>query len=406
MRPAPIGIALAADRIATTTWSRPLAPRPPGAEDWEDLRGALVELRERLAPGVPGASRSPGAAIALLPPLAQARVIELPPLRPAEYRRILTRDAARYFPTGRVAQLAAGVPLAAGRSPVPVLAATAASDLIDVIVRAVAAAGWRLDAIVPAAAAWLRGAPRPHGILVVPVGATVEVWRVADGVPTALRRLPGAPQAVAALVAELAQEGEPRELVHDPLGAAAAGVVRARGPELVPDQMLAARRHRLRYTVTRLAAAAVVLLIAAAGFDWWGAERQLGAIARRRAALGGDVAVALARQDSVEHLVARHATLERAAAAGVRWSEVLADVTDSLPRDAYLIAFRGRGDSVGLEGVAQHAASVFAALARAPRVAGLRADAPIRQEVARGGGPPIERFAVAARLATAPERQP
>ena len=72
--------------------------------------------------------------------------------------------------------------------------------------------------------------------------------------------------------------------------------------------------------------------------------------------------------------------------------------------DAYLAAFRGRGDSVGLEGVAQRAAGVFTALQRAPRVAGVRADAPIRQEASpRPGAPPVERFTVTARLA---EHQP
>ncbi|PYR87654.1 MAG: hypothetical protein DMF84_31100, partial [Acidobacteria bacterium] len=95
--------------------------------------------------------------------------------------------------------------------------------------------------------------------------------------------------------------------------------------------------------------------------------------------------------------------LERADRTAIRWSEVLADFSDYLPRDAYLVAFRGRADSVGVEGLAGHAAGVFAALQHAPRVAGVRADAPIRQEAPRPGRAPVERFAVAVRLA---ERAP
>jgi len=144
----------------------------------------------------------------------------------------------------------------------------------------------------------------------------------------------------------------------------------------------------------------LVLVVAASGLDWWGARRDLATVAARRASIRGDVAVALARQDTVDALLARHAGLARADREAQRWSEVLADFSQYLPHDAYLAAFRGRGDSVGLEGVAQRAAAVFAALQRAPHVAGVRADAPIRQEASlRPGALPVERFAVTARLA-------
>jgi hypothetical protein len=70
------------------------------------------------------------------------------------------------------------------------------------------------------------------------------------------------------------------------------------------------------------------------------------------------------------------------------------------------MAFRAHADSIGLEGIAQRAAGVFAALQRAPRVAGVRFDAPIRQEAGRPGMPPVERFAISARLAGDPVRSP
>ena len=396
-----IGIAVAADRIATATWSRPLTPRALGAGEWDDLRTALVELRESLA------LRAPRAAIALLPPLAQARLLELPPLRPAEYRRILSRDAARYFPTGDVAQVAAGEPLAARgprRSLPRVLAAVAASDLIEALVRTVEAAGWQLGSIVPAEVAWLQRLRGEVAALVVPAGTLVAVLRVAGGVPVALRRvrrpLHEAPRVVREVIAELERDGAAVQVLDDALSAAAAGAVSAPGPQLLPDRVVVERRRRVNRRVIQLSAAALALLLAAAGLDLWGARRELAAVASRRAAIREEVAAALARQDTLESLVARHAALERAGGAAVRWSEVLTDFSDYLPRDAHLIAFRGRADSVGLEGIARRAAGVFEALRRAPRVAGVRADAPIRQETSQSGGPPVERFAVAARLAS------
>ena len=125
MRSPTIGLALSADRIVTTAWSRSLAPWIAGAGEWEDLRAALAELRDSLK------LRAPGAAIALLPPLVHSRLLEFPRLAPEEYTRVLTRDAARYFPTGRVAQIAAAEPV--GGASGLVLGAAAARDRKSVV---------------------------------------------------------------------------------------------------------------------------------------------------------------------------------------------------------------------------------------------------------------------------------
>jgi len=398
-----VGIALAPDRVATISWSRPLSPRVPGAAEWDDLRLGLIELKEQL-----GLER-PRAFVALLPPLAQARVVELPRLTVAEYTRVLSRDAARYFVTGRDPQLAAGQPLESRGSPVRVLAATAPRDLIDAVVTALEASGWRVESIVPAAAAWLAAAGAAAGAgrgrrdrvaIVVPAGDAIEVLHVEAGRLASLRRIPGSSGSADDVTAALTDLGSTVQRLSDPTASAAVGVWDAIGPQLLPERCLVERRHRATRLGVRLSAAALVLVVAAAGLDWWGARRDLATVAARRASIRGDVAVALARQDTVDALLARHAGLARADREAQRWSEVLADFSQYLPRDAYLAAFRGRGDSVGLEGVAQRAAAVFAALQRAPHVAGVRADAPIRQEASlRPGALPVERFAVTARLA-------
>jgi len=400
-----VGIALAPDRIATVSWSRPLAPRVPGAAEWDDLRLALVELKEKLG------LRRPRAFVALLPPLAQARVVELPRLGASEYARVLSRDAARYFVTGRVPQVAAGEPLESRGSPVRVLAATAPRDLSDAVVSALEASGWRVESIVPAEAAWLAAAGAGAGRgrrdrvgIVVAAGDAIEVLHVEAGRLASLRRLPVSACSADDVTAALTDLGVTVQRLSDPTTSAAVGAWDAIGPQLLPERSLVERRYRAIRLAVRRSAVALALLVAAAGLDWWGARRELAAVAARRAGIGAEVAAALARQDTLDDLLALHAGLERADREAIRWSEVLADFSDYLPRDAYLAAFRGRGDSVGLEGVAQRAAGVFTALQRAPRVAGVRADAPIRQEASpRPGAPPVERFTVTARLA---EHQP
>jgi hypothetical protein len=390
-----VGIALARDRIATVSWARALAPRAQGPVEWDDLRLGLVELKARLG------LRNPRAFVALLPPLAQARVVELPRLSASEYARVLTRDAARYFVTGRTPQLAAGQPLDVGGSPTPVLAAAAPRDVIEAVVDAFEGAGWRIESIVPAEAAWLAAAGaarRGRTAILVDAGDAIEILHVAAGRLAALRRIPSPSCTTDEVAGALAESGLTVQRLNDPEASAAVGAWDASGPELLPERIHAARRQRATRLAMRLGAAALALLVASAGLDWWGARRELAAVVARRAALRGAVAAALAHQDTLDDLLARHDGLERAERSALRWSEVLADFSDYLPRDAYLAAFRGRGDSVGLEGIAQRAAGVFAALQRAPRVAGVRADAPIRQEAARTGAPPVERFAVTARL--------
>jgi len=231
----------------------------------------------------------------------------------------------------------------------------------------------------------------------------LAVLQVEAGRLVGLRRLPATGGAPDQIAAALADEGAAVQRLADPEASAAAGAVRARGPELLPVSSLVERRQRARRVAARLAVSAALLLSVAAALDLWGMHRQLALVSARRAAIHEQVAAALARADTVESAAERHLALERADRTAIRWSEVLADFSDYLPRDAYLVAFRGRADSVGVEGLAGHAAGVFAALQHAPRVAGVRADAPIRQEAPRPGRAPVERFAVAVRLA---ERAP
>ena len=83
-----------------------------------------------------------------------------------------------------------------------------------------------------------------------------------------------------------------------------------------------------------------------------------------------------------------------------QWTVVLVNVADHLGDDAYLTSFRGRGDSVVVEGIASHAATVFNDLEKTPGLSEVRAAAPVRRE-APNGADATQRFTIAARLGPA-----
>src|SRR5581483_10567876 len=101
-----LGLALDATEIVAAhgdqLWSR--------AIDGDDLAALLAELARHLERG----RSQVAASVALMPPLVQTRRLAFPRLGPRELRRVLSRDAAKYFPRCREPQVANGSPIAAG----------------------------------------------------------------------------------------------------------------------------------------------------------------------------------------------------------------------------------------------------------------------------------------------------
>lgn len=171
---AQVGLALAPEWLCATVagrrgvepavWRRALAPYDPEAGAWDELGAALAALAGELGvrPGV--------AHLALLPPAVQVRRVELPRLPEADLRRILSRDAARFFPGAHEPQLVGLAPLPGGQAPPhPWLVATAAAGWVEAVRAEVERAGWRLAGIVPAQAAW--------------AAAAGELWPHTNGAP-------------------------------------------------------------------------------------------------------------------------------------------------------------------------------------------------------------------------------
>jgi hypothetical protein len=420
--------------IAGSPWSRSLTASDSGL-GWIDLSEALCELRATVG-------RRPLALdVALLPPMAQIRRIELPRLTEDEMRSVLARDAGRYLLEAFPAVAATILNAPAGRrSPVPYLAAFADTALVESIHDAAESAGWGPTRIIPAHSAWeavIRGhapsAGRGPGCVLVANPSRVEAlvfeagrlvigrrfdaslapermlerlgehfnegtapWFAVVGPPESCRPLEEALRGGGLALPELSRAAsrfQTAELL------AAAGATLVRGGELIPEPIRLERLRRAARLSLRLLAGAAAMLLLSAGLELWGVKRELAAVEDERRAVRGVVAQAIELRQTVEGIQGRLDGLAVAEATASRWSGVIADVADHLPADAHLISLRGAADTLVLEGVANRAAGAFEGLRGAPGVIGVRAEAPIRQE-SQDSGATVERFSLGARLAT------
>jgi Tfp pilus assembly protein PilN len=180
-------------------------------------------------------------------------------------------------------------------------------------------------------------------------------------------------------------------------GQVCAGLLRSAGARV--GDAARARRRAISF-----AAVAAGLLLAAAGFEFWGVQRELTAVRARREVIHPAVQEAMAAREALTAVTDRLATLDSADRSAPRWSSIIATLSDELPTDAYLSAFRATGDTIRLEGSASRATGVFEALQRAPWMRSVRAEAPIRQE-ADADGVTAERFILAAQIAPREGRQ-
>jgi len=177
----------------------------------------------------------------------------------------------------------------------------------------------------------------------------------------------------------------------------AAQYARGNTCELCSEHTQATRHWVAGRVAAGLAGAAAACLLLAAGVDYWGLSRDLAATRARRAGLAPEVAVAIRARDSLEAMARRIGRLRMLEATSPQWSAFLTDLADYLPRDAHSVTLRGAADSALIEGIARQAVGVFQAVQQIPRVGGVRAAAPIRQDVA-ADGTVREQFALGALL--------
>ena len=160
----------------------------------EALADALRTAREAL-----GAERA-RVSVALLPPLAECRFVELPGLRDDEVQHVLGRDTAAYFPVGAAAHVVGAARVEGADRDARLLAGAAPAELAAAVHDAVVAAGGTVERIVPAGVAWASMVeqrwmlpPRGACTLVVLLDGRTEILAIAGGQLRGLRRVPSAP---------------------------------------------------------------------------------------------------------------------------------------------------------------------------------------------------------------------
>jgi hypothetical protein len=450
---AAVGITLSATEVCAVfsragdararTWRAPLAPinGDIGAV-WPDLVSALRALATES--GVSdGALR-----IALMSPLAEVQVVHTPPLADEPLRQLLTRNAGKYFVHARGAQVVAVAPrlnarradakAVASAEAAPRVAVTAASRLLQTLYESARMAGWHIAVIVPAVAAWSEAARtfserNSSGTTLLVVHDThTDLLRIEHDQLAAVRRLRsgdadsadiekehgsfggtlllvGASEPRAALERALQARGLPvrvptvgdRELIAAPDALAAAHMHDALKPALVTDAMRAMRARTIRALSTRLFGAAAALVLIGGALQLWGTQRELEAVRAEREALRPQLSATLVGRTTVETAFRQLAVLVAAERDAAPWSTVIGGVSDQLPPEAHLTGFRGRADTVGIDGLAMYAARVFDSIEQVPQLSGVHASAPVRRETTPEGDA-FERFQITALLKRAP----
>lgn len=432
-----VGIALSGESLCAVftppgesrprVWHTTLAVSPTDASTlWPELVDALRAIAKS-SDILNGAL-----AIALMPSLAEVRSVHVPPLGDEALRQLLARNAGKYFVTARGAQIVGTVPRGSDAASRVVVAAS--SRLLNVVHSSAEAAGWSVEAIHPAESAWgaaavewtKRGAnsaqlliARAEHVELLQIergqlavvrrfrSGTIDIERIAEacsiqGGTVLLAGLPGPRSAFSSALASrgLAARtpaGTSADLVDDADALAAAYADTALAPTLVTDTVRAARARRARTFTTRAAVAAGMLLLMAGALQLWDVRRELAVVRAERDALRPQLSTTLVGRTTVETAFRQLAVLAEAGLDAPQWSVVIGGISRELPFESYLTGFRGRADTVGIDGLALHAARVFDAVEAVPQLSSVRASAPVRRETS-ADGEALERFQLTALL--------
>lgn len=407
----------------------PLEPLAPDSASWPSLARAFADIKTTT-----GADRI---SISLMPPLAEVRGVELPPLRDDEAERVLVRAAGRYFVTARQQQIVGIVHGGrSSRTTGTVVAAAAPARLVAAIRAAARDADLSVDAVGPAEAAWAAAAtslwpPLGDGaaLIVVAHRDRTDMLRLERGRLASVRRFrPGIADvdAILDVTHSSGESGRPRIVVvgardersaltralaahgvqplgpdargsggGDPDALAAEYAGAGSGPTFRTDDARAAWSAAAWRATALVAAAAVVLVVAGAALQLWGVHRQLDFVRAERARLAPRLSATLIGRTSVEAVTRNVMGLNAVERASPGWAHTIATLTSALPDGAYLTAFRTRGDSIVVEGLAQQASDVFNAMEQLPQLANVRAGAPVRREL-QDDMTALERFTIIA----------
>lgn len=371
--------------------------------------------------------------LAVLPPLCEVRLLDLPGLRDDEIERVLRRDSSRYFLAGGRSLTVGGVRIDTGGARKgttgPILAAAVPTSLLDDVDTAVRARGWEIERIIPAHAAWLdaleelkpsgrsklRTAPRllvasfddTLHILVISADGDVQVRRFPTNDPEAFMEIVEGTPGLALVLAPSRDRAALSEAIRtsgwtvsrdgeslDAREGAARGAAEAL-PEIVPPSIARKRMTEERGFTSRVLVAAALLLILATGVYYWGAARAYAAVRAEREEIRAEVAPSLATRDSLDRLLTRLDEMADLGGGTSGWTAFLVELSVLLPPETHLQSLRAVGDTVVIEGAGGRAGEALEALRATPLLHDVQLEGPIQREL-EGGSTARERFTVSA----------
>jgi Tfp pilus assembly protein PilN len=391
---------------------------PPEPEDpTPALVDAFRAIDAQLGAGLGFKVRAVQVRIVLLPPLSDARLVNLPPLKLSEAEAVVRRDVARYF-VGATARAVAVQPAQNG-----FLAAAAPVVLVEAVRTALRVMGWTPNGIVAAHGAWLQ-AERPgkdagRRAIVAAMGEAAHVMVRDNAMPVVIRRVPLAmaqevveaagalPGTVTVLGEGAATEkllrafsnarwtrGENAAMSAEEGAAIHAG--RSRLEFIAPSQ-LSERTRKAKLSAVRIGLAAAMLLVLAGLAELWGARRELDAVRARRAAIRADVAPLLVMRDSLNQLNERVAKIQELENRSPQWTRALFDLALLLPEDTHLTSLRATADTLIIEASGDRAGEAMQALRRAGSLDDVRMLGAVQREL-DDGETSVERFRLRAVL--------
>lgn len=404
-----------------------LSLEAPSADSvaWPSLATALRTLKQQ------SRETKGHLAVALMPTIAETRRVDVPPLSDDEIEAVLSRNASRYFIGAQGAQLVGVV--ARAKADVPgAVAGAAPAWIIRLITAAAREAGWTLELIAPAEAAWSVAATKAFAAgngdvqLLMHQPEQTHVLTLSNGSLTNLRKFRSAVQDAGVFLesspsSRLLAAGDPSvrkqwigalgakalsvtlpanvssDVGNDPALLAAAFIVDVRTLLFRTEEMRIADRNKRNRVAYSLFGAAAILYLGAAGLQLWDVERELAAVQAKRAALTPQLATTLLGRATVETVSGQLAMLAASERESPQWSNIIADFTKHLPLEAHLKGFRGWADSVRFDGLAEKAADVYPALAKAETFGGIKAAAAVRLEP-QPDGSTLEKFTLVAKL--------
>jgi hypothetical protein len=390
----------------TVTWGLALSTdgfalvRPTGRGVGEVVAsGAFADAAARTS-GVAAAFRTMHAegthsdcTIALLPSLADVRVLSLPDLPRDEITEIVSEDLRRFVPTTAVRGAVElddqrGTESAGVRR---VLLTSADERLVEELLESASKAQVTVRRVVSALSAWSASAGSQSDWFQVDLGESQLAFEMRDGTTTAIRRwVSHAPQPP--VTATRLTGSNDASLA---LAATWAPVSTAHG--LSTAQQRTQRVRRVWRAASAVFVAGVGLAAVAAAVLWVRVGRIIESAERERAVIAGSVSAAVALRDSAMALNARAHALERFRAEQPDWIALLRGLDAALPDESFLTSLRASPDSLVLTGEGDRATVTLDRLSADRMFESVRFDAPIQQRI-DAGEVVGERYVIAARI--------